>query len=153
MSPRKAAAFTHPNRETARAQTTRAVLVALLLGSAGLTLFLMIVTWGTSQGFEWIQIVGSAVYAMLALMIVRWSRGALALGAALSLILLLVTGLSAWSWFAIDKPEIPGSPIGDSLVGLLTYVLGGMQVALLVFSIYGFNQKWNIEGPPIQARA
>jgi hypothetical protein len=128
--------------------TTKWVIVALLLLTAGLAGLITIGGWKVLQGGGGMGIV-CAIYAILyfffAFLVARWRRGILPLAAALSMILAIFCAVGADSWFARDKSGFDEAALSSSLVGVLVIVLALIQLVVIVAALYGFNQGWNIE--------
>ena len=81
----------------------------------------------------------------------------LPIAAALAILLLIIaviagTGLSGTSWFdrehagfANAQSLFGGSGLSDNTLGFLTVLLIPVQVALIVVTMIGFAQGWNVE--------
>jgi lysylphosphatidylglycerol synthetase-like protein (DUF2156 family) len=137
-----------PNREKAGSVTTKFVIVALLLATAALAALITIGGWSLLKGGGGMGIV-CAIYAILyaffAFLVARWSRGILPLAAALSMILAIFCAVGADSWFARDKAGFDEALLPSSVVGLLVVLLALLQIVLVAFAFYGFNQEWHVE--------
>ena len=68
--------ITHPNRDKAVVQATRATVIVLLLVSAALVLIITIGGWRVLQGAVPVQIAYVLAYLTLAFFAWRWNRGA-----------------------------------------------------------------------------
>lgn len=137
-----------PNREKTESQTTRFVAVLLLVVSAILMTIITLGGWtvlngGSTYGIYALIFVG--VYVLLAVMTWRWSRGALSLTMALSVLLAIFCVIGAPSWFARDKSGFTEAALPSDLVGLLVALLIPVQLALLVAAAIGFRQEWHVE--------
>src|SRR2546423_14342928 len=69
---------------------------------------------------------------------------------ALSVILIIFAAVAAPAWFARDKAGFESPPIPEPLLGLLLLALIPVSLLLILFSLRGFQQGWNIEAgrPP-----
>ncbi|MCB0871139.1 MAG: hypothetical protein KDB52_09925 [Solirubrobacterales bacterium] len=137
-----------PNREKADSLTTRFIAVLLLVVSAVLMLIVTIGGWdvlvgGSTYGFISIGII--LIYLGLAIMTWRWSRGALSLTLALSVLLGIFCAVGAPSWFARDKAYFAEASLPSDLIGLLVLLLIPVQIALLIACAIGFRQEWHVE--------
>jgi len=128
--------------------TTKWLTVLLLLLTAALAAVITIGGWAVMQGGNGMGIV-CAIYAILyfvfAFMVARWRRGILPLAAALSMILGIFCAVGADSWFARDKSGFSEALFPSSVVGVLVIILAIIQLVVIVVSLYGFNQAWNVE--------
>ncbi len=136
---------THPNRDKAVVQTTRATVVMLLLVSAGLIALVTIGGWSTLEGGRPILIAWALVYVVMAYFTARWRRGVLPMSAALGLLMLIFALVSAPAWFGRDKPGYAEPSLSASLLGAITLIIALVQLALIVFAMRGFGQGWNVE--------
>ncbi len=91
--------ITHPNREKAIVQSTRATVILLLLVSAAL---ILLITIGGAEALARssiaIQIFFVLVYLLLAFFAGRWNRGVLPVASGLGVLLIIfaLTGGPAW---------------------------------------------------------
>ncbi len=137
-----------PNREKAHAITTKAVIVLLLLATAGICALVTIGGWSLlvgGAGMGVICIVFVALYVLFAIRVAQWSRGILPVSAALSILLLIFAAVAAPSWFARDKAGFDTALLPDTLIGLLLVILIPLQVLVIAVSMIGFNQDWHVE--------
>jgi hypothetical protein len=134
-----------PNRDKASSKATRAIVVLLLLVSAGLMVIITVGGWNTLEGAKALQIAYIALYLVMAFFIVRWSRGVLPVAAALAIILLIFAAVSGPEWFDRDKAGFSNPPLDESILGLLTFILVPVQILLIAFAMRGFQQEWNVE--------
>jgi tellurite resistance protein TehA-like permease len=137
-----------PNREKAESITIKFVIVLLLVATAALAALITItgfslLTGGGAMGI--VCVIYALLYAFFAYRVTRWSRGILPLAAALSMILAIFCAIGAGSWFARDKAGFSHPLIPVSLIGLLVVILGLLQLVLIAFALYGFNQEWHVE--------
>jgi len=137
-----------PNREKAGSVTTKFVIVLLLLATAVLAAVITVGGWSLLKGGGGMGLV-CAIYALLyaffAFLVARWSRGILPVAAALSMILAIFCAVGANSWFSRDKAGFDEALLPSSLLGLLVVILGLLQIVLIAFALYGFNQEWHVE--------
>jgi hypothetical protein len=137
-----------PNREKGGSVTTKFVIVLLLLATAVLAAIITIGGWSLLKGGSGMGLV-CAIYAILyaffAFLVARWSRGILPLAAALSMILAIFCAVGADSWFAREKAGFAEAGLSSSLIGVLVVILGLLQIVLIAFALYGFNQEWHVE--------
>jgi len=137
-----------PNREKAGSVSTKLVIVLLLAATAVLAALITIGGWSLMKGGGGMGLV-CAIYALLyaffAFLVARWSRGILPVAAALSMILAIFCAVGADSWFARDKSGFDEALLPSALVGTLVIVLGLLQIVLIAFALYGFNQEWHVE--------
>jgi presenilin-like A22 family membrane protease len=137
--------ITHPNRDKAAVQGTRAAVVALLLASAGLVLIVTIGGWSVLEGAIPIQIAYVVIYLIFAFYAGRWNRGVLPVAAGLAVLLAIFALAAGPAWFARDKTGFAQPALNASLLGLLTLLLVPLQILLVAFAMRGFNQGWNVE--------
>ncbi len=135
----------HPNRRKAASKMTRAIVVVLLLVSAGVTAIVTVGGWDTLQGAKSLQVAYIVLYVVLAFFVLRWNRGVLPLAAALAIVLLIFAAVSAPGWFDRDKPGFTDPAIDEGLLGLITALLVPVQLLLIAFAMSGFRQAWNVE--------
>jgi lysylphosphatidylglycerol synthetase-like protein (DUF2156 family) len=137
-----------PNREKAGSITTKFVIALLLLATAVLAAVITIGGWSLLKGSGSMGLV-CAIYALLyaffAFLVARWSRGILPVAAALSMILAIFCAVGAGSWFERNKAGFDEAAISSSLLGTLVVILGLLQIVLIAFALYGFNQQWQVE--------
>ena len=79
-----------PNREKASSKATKAVVILLLLVSAGLILIVTLGGWSKLAGMQVVQIGYLLVYLIMAFYVARWNRGVLPIAAALAIIVVPV---------------------------------------------------------------
>ena len=135
----------HPNRSKASSQLARLVVIVLLLVSAAVVLIVSLGGWDTIEGAKPLQVVFIAVYVVFALFVARWSRGVLPMIAALAVILGIFGAIAAPAWFDRAKDGFTDPAIASDVLGLLCALLVVLQVALLLSSMVGFRQQWNVE--------
>jgi hypothetical protein len=138
-------AVEHPNRGKAASKATRAVVIVLLLASAFVVTLITVGAWDALVGAKPLQIAYIVLYVGMAVLVLRWSRGALPPAAALAIVLLIFAAVSVSGWYARDKDGFSDPAIGSDLAGLLTALLIPLQVLLIAFAARGFRQAWNVE--------
>jgi hypothetical protein len=137
-----------PNREKAESVTTKFVIAFLLAATAAIAALITITGFSLLSGgggMGIVCIIYALLYAFFAFLVARWSRGILPLAAALSMILAIFCAVGADSWFARDKAGFSHALIPVSLIGVLVVILGLLQLVLIAFALYGFNQEWHVE--------
>jgi hypothetical protein len=137
-----------PNREKAESVTTKLVIVLLLAATAAIAAVVTITGFSLLSGgggMGLVCLVYALLYAFFAFLVTRWSRGILPVAAALSMILAIFCAVGAGSWFARDKAGLSEALIPVSAIGLLVVILGLLQLVLIAFALYGFNQEWHVE--------
>jgi presenilin-like A22 family membrane protease len=137
---------THPNRDKAVVQATRATVVLLLLISAGLVLVVTVSGWNVLESAVPIQIAYVVIYITLAFFAARWNRGVLPVAAVLAVLLLIFALVAGPGWFNRDKAGF-ASPdyLNAGLLGVLTLLIVPVQMLLVAFAMRGFSQGWNVE--------
>ena len=138
--------ITHPNRDKAEVQATRATVVLLLLMSAALVLIITIAGWNVLEGAVVVQLAYAAIYLTLAFYAARWNRGVLPIAAVLAVLLAIFSLVAAPGWFDRDKAGFAAPDLLDAgLLGVLTLLIVPVQVLLVTFAMRGFKQGWNVE--------
>jgi hypothetical protein len=136
---------THPNRDKAVVQATRATVVLLLLVSAGLIFIVMVGGWSLLAGMIPIQIAWIAADLVLAFTAARWNRGALPIASVLAVLMAIFALVAGPGWFARDKSGFAQPTIDAGLLGLFTLLIVPVQILLVAFAMRGFKQGWNVE--------
>jgi FtsH-binding integral membrane protein len=144
-SPAPGVTITHPNRDKAVVQATRATVIVLLLVSAALVLIVTIGGWKVLQGAVPVQIAYVLAYLTLAFFAWRWNRGVLPVSAVLAVLLLIFAGVAGPGWFARDKSGFAEPALNAGLLGVLTLLIVPVQILLVAFAMRGFSQGWNVE--------
>ena len=137
--------ITHPNRDKAVVQATRATVILLLLVSAALIMIVMIGGWSVLSGMIPVQIAYVLVYLTLAFYATRWNRGVLPVASALAVLLAIFALVAGPGWFARDKSGFAQPSIDAGILGLLTLLIIPVQMLLVAFAMRGFQQGWNVE--------
>jgi|SRR4051795_3526670 hypothetical protein len=135
----------HPNRDKATSKVTRAIVVVLLLVSAGLVTLISIGGWDAIEGAKPLQVAYIVLYLVIAFFVMRWSRGVLPVAAALAIVLMIFAAVSAPAWFDRDKTGFTDPALDADILGLLSALLVPVQLLLIAFAMSGFRQKWNVE--------
>ncbi|TMK41996.1 MAG: hypothetical protein E6G56_02925 [Actinobacteria bacterium] len=135
----------HPARDKPVVKATKAVVILLLLGSAGLMVIVTIGGWQALAGLQVVQIGYIIVYLVLAFYCARWNRGVLPVAAALAIVLLILAAVAGPQWFDRDRSGYTQPNMNADLVGLLTLLLIPLQVLLIGFAMRGFGQDWHVE--------
>jgi hypothetical protein len=135
----------HPNRDKPEAKQTRAAVTFLLLVSAVLVAIVTVGGWEKLQGAKPVDVFYVIVYLLFAYYVYRWNRGVLPVSMAMAVILIIFAAVSGPAWFARDKTGFDSPPLPEPLLGLLTLALIPVSLLLILFSMRGFQQGWNIE--------
>jgi cytochrome bd-type quinol oxidase subunit 2 len=135
----------HPNRDRTASKATRAVVVFLLLVSAGLVLVISIGGWARLEGARLPQLAFIVLFLVMAYYVARWNRGVLPVAAALAIILLIFASVAGPEWFERDQQGFSSPLLPETFIGLLTFLLIPLQVLLIAFAMRGFQQEWNVE--------
>ena len=137
-----------PNREKSEAKVTKALVGLVLLISAALLLIITIGGWERLQSpsVAVMAIFWAALYVLFAfLVIARWQRGVLPVASALAIILAIFAMIAAPAWFARDKTGLDSPALPEDLLGLLTFLVVPVQLALIAIAMIAFNQNWHVE--------
>jgi hypothetical protein len=134
-----------PNRERAESQSARALVVFLLLVSAGLAFVITFGGWERLEGGKIFAIAYILLYLLFAFLVARWNRGVLPVASALAIILAIFAGIAAPAWFDRAKDGLDSPVLPEELLGLLTLLLIPVQVILVAVSMVAFNQNWHVE--------
>ena len=134
-----------PNREKPEAKSAKALVVFLLLVSAGLALVITLGGWSRLEGGKIFALLYIAVYVLFAFLVSRWNRGVLPVASALAIILAIFSGIAAPAWFDRAKDGLSSPALPEELLGLLTLLLVPVQVILIAVAMVAFNQDWHVE--------
>jgi hypothetical protein len=138
--------ITHPNRDKAIVQSTRATVILLLLVSAGA---IGLITIGGAEVLAGsaiaIQIFFVLVYLLLAFFAGRWNRGVLPVASGLAVLLIIFALTGGPAWFNRNGEGFTQPMLNAGLLGLLTLLLVPLQILLVTFAMRGFQQGWNVE--------
>jgi FtsH-binding integral membrane protein len=135
----------HPNRKKATSKLTRLLVIILLLVSAALVLIVTLGGWSALESAKPVQFLFVIVDVILAVFVARWSRGVLPMAAAIAVVLGIFAAVAAPAWFSRDNPGFVNPALPSSLLGLICAVIVPVQLALIVFAMQGFRQRWNVE--------
>jgi hypothetical protein len=135
----------HPNREKAESKATKAIVVLLLLVSAGMVLLITIGGWSALQGAQPFALLYVFLNLLFAYYVSRWNRGLLTVAAAFAVFYGVLALVAAPSWFARDKAGFADPALDPAMLGLLTFILVPVQALLVVFCARAFSQRWNVE--------
>src|SRR4051794_30679674 len=134
-----------PNREKPEAKSARALVVFLLLVSAGLALVITLGGWSRLEGGKSFALLYIALYILFAFLVARWNRGVLPVISALAIILAIFAGIAAPAWFDRAKDGLTSPALPEELLGFLTLLLVPVQVILIAVAMIAFNQEWHVE--------
>ncbi len=138
--------ITHPNREKAVVQGTRATVILLMLATAGLILIITVGGWEVLPGSAIaLQIAFVLIYLLLAFYAGRWNRGVLPVGSALAVLLIIFALTGASAWFNRNGTGFNQPTLNAGLLGLLTLLIVPVEILLITFAMRGFQQGWNVE--------
>jgi lysylphosphatidylglycerol synthetase-like protein (DUF2156 family) len=135
----------HPNRDKAGSKVTKAIVVVLLVVSAALILIVTLGGWSHLQGAQPVSFAYVIVYLVMAWTVSRWNRGVLPVAAALAVLFTVVAAVAGPAWFDRDKAGFDNPALDPSLLGTLTLLLVPVQLALVAFAMYAFQQQWHVE--------
>lgn len=136
---------THPNRDKPIVQSTRAIVVVLLLVSVILMLINTIGGWKVLEGALPVQFGFIIVYLLMAYYAARWSRGVLPLAAALAVLLGIFALVAAPAWFDRNQAGFAQPALNAGLLGVITLLIIPVQMLVVTFAMRGFKQGWNVE--------
>jgi protein-S-isoprenylcysteine O-methyltransferase Ste14 len=145
MEASSAVTIRHPNREKAESKATKAVVVLLLLASAGLVALITAGGWSDLQGAQFVAIAAVLIYLLMAYYVGRWNRGVLPVASAIAILIAVLAAIAAPAWFDRDKAGLHDPALPPSLLGLLCIVLVGVSLLLIAFAMRGFTQNWHVE--------
>ena len=135
----------HPNREKAESKATKAIVVLLLLASAGLVAIITFGGWSDLQGAQFVAIAAILIYLLMAYYVARWNRGVLPVASALAILMAVLGAIAAPAWFNRDKAGLHNPALPPSLLGTLCIVLVPVSLFLIAFAMRGFTQEWHAE--------
>jgi hypothetical protein len=134
-----------PNREKPEAKSARALVVFLLLVTAGIAFIVIIGGWTRLEGVKPLSIIYAGLYVLFAFLVSRWNRGVLPVASALAIILAIFAGIAAPAWFDRAKDGLSNPALPPDLLGLLCLLLVPIQVILIAVAMVAFNQDWHVE--------
>jgi 6-phosphofructokinase len=135
----------HPNRAKSSSKTSRAIMVVLLLLSAGLMTVIVIGGWDALMGMQLIAVAWILLYVLFAYFIARWRRGVLPVIAALALIMLIFAVIAVPTWVDRDSAGFEATSLSAGVLATLTAVLVALQAVVCIAAAQAFNQEWNVE--------
>jgi presenilin-like A22 family membrane protease len=135
----------HPNREKAESKATKAIVVMLLLASAGLVAIVTFGGWSDLQGAQVVAIATILIYVLMAYYVARWNRGVLPVASAIAVLIAVLAAIAAPAWFNRDKGGFHNPALPPSLLGTLCIVLVPVSLFLIAFAMRGFTQEWHVE--------
>ena len=134
-----------PNRRRAASRVTRALVVVLLLVSAALILVRHRRRLDALEGAKAVQIAYVVLYVGMAFLVARWNRGVLPVAAALAIVMLIFAAIAGPAWFECDKEGFSDPVLDAGLLGLVTLLIVPVQALLILATMQGFRQAWNVE--------
>jgi hypothetical protein len=134
-----------PNRQKPEAKSARALVVFLLLVTAGLAFVIIVGGWTRLEGVKALTVVYAGLYVLFAFLVVRWNRGVLPVASALAIILAIFAGIAAPAWFDRAKDGLSDPALPPDLLGILCLLLVPIQVILIAAAMVAFNQDWHVE--------
>jgi hypothetical protein len=136
-----------PNRAKSETKITRVLVALVLLISAALILIIALGGWDKLQSgtVAAMAVVWAGLYILFAFLVLRWNRGVLPVASALAIILAIFAVIAAPAWFARDKTGLESPALPEELLGLLTFLLVPVQLALIAIAMIAFNQNWHVE--------
>ncbi|HEV2769150.1 MAG TPA: hypothetical protein VGV40_03080 [Solirubrobacteraceae bacterium] len=135
----------YPNRDKARSKLVKLIVVGLLLASTVVIVIVSLGGWEATREARPGQIVFAALYVLLAFYIARWRSGMLPVAAALATLLALFAAVAAPQWLARDQAGFASPPLEGTTLGVLAFAIVGLQLAIIVFAMAGFRQRWSVE--------
>jgi lysylphosphatidylglycerol synthetase-like protein (DUF2156 family) len=137
----------HPNQHRGESRATRAAVILLLGVTAVLTTIVAVAgaPVAGSSGMQLFAFVYIILLVVMAYYVYKWSRGVLAMAAALAVLFGLLMIVAAAGWFQRDQAGFAEPLLPAAVIGLITIVLVPVQLLLVAFAMRGFNQAWNIE--------
>src|SRR5215208_7900090 len=111
-----------PNRESAQAKTTKALVALVLLISAALIILITLGGWERLQSSSVgvMSLIYAGLYILFAVLIMNWNRGLLPVAASLAIILAIFATIAGPAWFERAKDGLDSPVLPEDLLGLLT---------------------------------
>ncbi len=134
-----------PNRQRPEAKSARALVIFLLLVTAGLAFVIIVGGWTRLEGVKALTIIYAGLYVLFAFLVARWNRGVLPVASALAIILAIFAGIAAPAWFDRAKDGLSDPALPPDLLGILCLLLVPLQVILIAVAMVAFNQDWHVE--------
>jgi len=135
----------YPNRDKASSKIVKWIVVLLLLGSAVLVAIVGFGGWDALRGAKALQVAYVVLYVVIAFFVARWRNGMLPVSAALAMVLILFAAVAAPQWLNRGGVGFEETALPEPLLGLITFAILGVQVALIAFAMLGFRQRWQTE--------
>ena len=101
------AVLTHPNRDKPESKATKAIIVLLLLATAGLVAIVTFGGWSVLQGAQPVALAYILVLLVMAYYVYNWNRGVLPVAAALTSALHRARAGRRSTWFTHDAARSP----------------------------------------------
>jgi hypothetical protein len=143
---------THPNRNTPESDSARFIVILLFAVSMALMLTILLFGWSVLEGQMLVSFGYVAVYGVIVWRVTDWARGPLALGAALAIILAILSAIAVPTWIDRDAsgyaaPDAIWGSTGlpSTVLGLLTILLVIVQLVLIAACVKAFRQEWQVE--------
>lgn len=144
--------ITHPNRNTPETDAARFLVILLFAVSIALMLVILLFGWSVLEGQQSTAFAYVIVYGVIVWRVSQWARGPLALGAALAIILAILSAIAVPTWIDRDAngyaaPEgiWGGAGLPSTVLGLLTIILVIVQIVLIAACVRAFRQEWQVE--------
>ncbi|MFT4034852.1 MAG: hypothetical protein QM679_04665 [Patulibacter sp.] len=137
--------ITHPNRDTPAAKTTKALVVALLGTSCILIFLITWGAWGHQAGALGLQVIIGVLFGYFAYQIARWRSGLLPVAAGVAVFSGVFAAVSVPGWFDRNGEGYQSPPLPENLVGLLVFAFAILQLVVVVMTLRGFTQQWQVE--------
>jgi hypothetical protein len=137
--------ITHPNRSKPVVQSTRLLVIVLLIVSAAMVMVITIGGWKVLENAIPIEFGYAIIYLLLAFYAYRWNRGVLPVASSLAVFLAIFALVSGSSWFERNKTGFEQPALNSGLLGTLTFLVIPVQILLIGFAMRGFSQGWNVE--------
>ncbi|MFY9264338.1 MAG: hypothetical protein WAO61_02750 [Solirubrobacterales bacterium] len=135
----------HPNRDLPESQTARFGTVGLLVATIAMLIVVAVGGWGTLVGAKGLHIAFIIIYGIFTAYVVRWNRGVLPVISSFAVMLAVFALIAGPDWFARDKVGFAEPALPDAVLGVVTLGLIPVQMLLIVVSMWGFGQQWNVE--------
>lgn len=147
----------YPNRYKSSSKMMKLVVVILMGVTVALMLLVTLGGWTKLQGLRYVNLFWAVSFVVIAYYVFRWKRGLLPMAAGGGIILMMLalvagTGAAGASWFdrshvgyASAKSIFGSSGLSDNILGLLTVLMAPVAILLIVVSMKGFSQGWNVE--------
>ncbi len=122
--------------------------MVLLIASIVLMLLVVLGGWSLlTGGATWgvISLLIVLIYVVLAIMVGRWSRGAVTLSVVFAVLMLIFSSIGFESWFARDKADFAEAALPSDLIGLLVFLMIPVQIALGIVASIAVKQEWHVE--------